>query len=95
MWLSNRFTSFCQHRTARAALAPLRALRRHWFRYTDAKAKKIFENFASLLVEDPVPKVNELNGAFALSSRSDLLRRILTTGYCESSLPENVEKHVS
>lgn len=59
--------------------------------------KEVLNSLSDLLVNDPIIKVNEFSGVFAIDASSDLFSRIVTykryepemVGYCKKYLDEN------
>lgn len=87
MLLVNRLSEFSRgHPTLRRALWPALALRRKWLRKRDAKMASIFERLGAMFAEDPVLRVQEFDGLFALPARSALFRRLAEDGEYEPVL---------
>jgi FkbM family methyltransferase len=74
------------HPALRWALWPALALRRQWLRRREQRMAPVFERIGSLFAEDPVLRVQEFEGVFALSARSALFRRLLEQGEYEPAL---------
>lgn len=70
----------------RSALQPLLTIRSRFRARGDARAREQLDRFAALLVEDPVLRVDEFEGNFALSARGHLFSRIIATGEYEPVL---------
>jgi len=75
-----------QYPMLRTALAPAILLRRR-LRYVDqTEINDVISNFARLMVEDPMLRVDEFQGQFAMSASSALFRRIIQNGEYEPVL---------
>ncbi len=75
-----------RHPTIDFALRPAVALRRRWQKMANASADQVLDRLADLLEEDPIVRVDEFDGIFALSPRSALLRRVVGHGEYDPEL---------
>jgi len=75
-----------QHGVLRAAMMPARKLVAHYMQKRDRVERAAIERIASMLVEDPVLRVNEFVGVFALSPQSHIFRRVAMAGHYEPEL---------
>lgn len=78
----------------RAIRRPAAALLRRWRRWRYAPRLQIMTSLASVLAEDPVITVAGYPGRFAISPKSDILRRVLVSGTYEPALAQLCREHV-
>lgn len=75
-----------RHPLLRRFLAAPRAVRRALLKCGDARARAILDRLSLLAQDDIVIRVDEFNGIFAHSPKSDLFRRIIQSGSYEPVL---------
>jgi FkbM family methyltransferase len=75
-----------RHPTLRGAILPAILLRRRWRKHMNSRVDRVFDRLAELLAEDPVVKVAEFEGTFALSPRGALFRFVAEQGDYEPVL---------
>jgi FkbM family methyltransferase len=75
-----------RHPWLRQLLALPRAVRRSFLATQESRAQEVMDRLLLLVEEDIVIRVDEFNGVFTASPRSDLLRRIISRGSYEPTL---------
>ena len=70
----------------RQVLMPAIFLCRRLHKFRELNVDRVLDRLAKLLVEDPVLEVDEFQGRFAMSAKSDLFRRIVMYGHYEPKL---------
>lgn len=78
----------------RAILLPAILLRRPFIKMKVAWKTEVVNNFSELLVEDPVIRVDEFGGVFAIDSRSDLFARVVINKEYEPKFIKYCLKHI-
>lgn len=78
----------------RIALAPATAIRRAFLRHKRSIKQQCYENLRDMLTEDPIMRVGDFQGAFAMDVRSDVFKRLLFTGRYETDLMQLCSKLV-
>lgn len=74
------------HPTIRRLLGPAIAARRIYAKRRYAKRRAVLGDLISMLAEDPVLRVDEFNGRFAIGRRSDIFERVALLGRYEPEL---------
>ena len=83
-----------RHPALRTALAPALAAR-HWYsRRKRAEHDVYHQRFIELLAEDPVLRVAQFEGEFAVGASSDLFRRLILHDSYENELVELAKSHL-
>ncbi|WP_437203121.1 FkbM family methyltransferase [Planctomicrobium sp. SH664] len=77
-----------------SALYPLIAVKRYMTRGRLAEQQRIVDNLKEIIVGDPIVRLQEFSGEFALDVRSDVFRRVVLTKGYESSLTQLCLKHL-
>jgi FkbM family methyltransferase len=75
-----------RHPMLRRTLAPVQQLRQRWLLKQHAGANQMLARLVEAFAEDPVLRVAEFQGTFAVSARSHLFRRIVEAGEYEPVL---------
>lgn len=70
------------------------SLRRKWHHIQDRVPREILDRIAINVRQDLLIQVDEHNGEFAISPRSDLTRRILRDGFFEPEIAEIFYRHI-
>jgi FkbM family methyltransferase len=73
---------------AYAALYPALIARQPFMKLKWKWQEKVISNLSRLIVEDPIVRIDEFNGIFAMDSRSDLFSRVLINMEYEPRLVE-------
>lgn len=74
------------NKAIRNATWPARIAVGRYLKWRAKSSSAAIERLASMLVEDPVLRVAEFDGVFALAPRSHIFRRLVTSGYYEPEL---------
>lgn len=83
----NRLKAMAErHPLLRVGLSPLIAIRRHFIHQRLRLKKEVLDDIAELLHSDPVIRVDEFGGVFAVAAHSDIFTRILTDKSYEPAL---------
>ena len=75
-----------RHPALRLGLWPAIWLKRGWSKQMNRRVERTFDRLAELLAEDPVLRVAEFDGTFAVSPHGALFRRIAECGAWEPTL---------
>jgi FkbM family methyltransferase len=94
MNIDNIRTLVLKHPFLMKLVSPAVTLRRLFLRRKSAKFDPVFEGFTSALIEDPIIRVSNIPGKFAVDSRSSLFRRTIIARDYEPELVECVSRYV-
>ena len=78
----------------RSLRRPAAALLRRWRLWRNAPRTQVLANLSTVLVEDPVVRVDGYPGRYAIGAKSDIFRRVLVSGTYEPELAQVCREHV-
>lgn len=78
----------------RVAAAPALALRRAVQRRRGAAQRRVFTQLRHVLAADPVVRLDDFGGAFAMDARSHLFERVVVDGHYEPELAALCRSHL-
>lgn len=81
-----------KHPVFKVTLYPAIAVRRFFINKKNKFQEEIYQNLCDLLVDDPVIKVDEFQGIFAVDCRSDLFKRFIFSKEYEPTLAKLCRK---